>query len=276
MAPDLGKPLVLIICDYYLPGFESGGAMRTLVNMVDRLGDEYRFRVITRDHDGPFNRTSYTNVNVDKWNHVKGANVYYLSKRDITRKRLRDLIHETQPDAIYLNSFFSPLTIFTLILRRFSNIPPIPIVLAPEGELVPGALKLKPLKKQLYIYGAKLLSLLKPVIWKAAASSELQDVEKVFSKDTKIFVAPNLPPVVDRTEIPRTDKPTKVPGEAKLVFLSRFMRKKNLNWLLEHIQNIRGELSIDIFGPLEDIGYWEETERIINFPLPLEANGVSP
>ena len=28
------RPVILIICDYYLPGFESGGAMRTLVNMI--------------------------------------------------------------------------------------------------------------------------------------------------------------------------------------------------------------------------------------------------
>jgi len=42
------KPIILVICDYYLPGFESGGALRTLVNMVDRLGARFDFRKITR------------------------------------------------------------------------------------------------------------------------------------------------------------------------------------------------------------------------------------
>ena len=53
MTTQTEKPLILVICDYYLPGFESGGAMRTIVNMVDRLADEFRFRIVTRDHDGP-------------------------------------------------------------------------------------------------------------------------------------------------------------------------------------------------------------------------------
>ena len=40
------RPVILVICDYYLPGFESGGAMRTLVNMVDRLGNNLEFKII--------------------------------------------------------------------------------------------------------------------------------------------------------------------------------------------------------------------------------------
>jgi len=42
---------ILILTDYYLPGYKGGGPMRTLSTMVDRLGDEYRFRVLTRDRD---------------------------------------------------------------------------------------------------------------------------------------------------------------------------------------------------------------------------------
>ncbi len=53
------RPKILIICDYFLPGFESGGAMRTLVNMIDRFSDRFDFRVVTRDHDGPHNLTPY-------------------------------------------------------------------------------------------------------------------------------------------------------------------------------------------------------------------------
>ena len=74
------KPIILVICDYYLPGFESGGAMRTLVNMVSRLSNEFDFRVITRDHDGPLNKSSYTTVNINEWNGLDDVKVFYLSK----------------------------------------------------------------------------------------------------------------------------------------------------------------------------------------------------
>jgi glycosyltransferase involved in cell wall biosynthesis len=263
MDPVTEKPTILIICDYYLPGFESGGAMRTLVNMVDRVGDEFSFRVITRDHDGPLNRVSYASVGLNAWNRVGNADVYYLTKENVRPGQIRDLINQTAPDAIYLNSFFSKLTVLTLSLRRFNKIRPIPIILAPEGELVPGGLKLKPLKKRLYITIAKLLSLLNQVIWKAASDSEQIDVETEFGPESKIYIAPNMPPQFDPVNTARAVKPPKIAGEATMVFLSRFMRKKNFNWLLEHIVSVKGRLSIDIFGPLEDAEYWEETQRIL-------------
>src|SRR6188508_1375955 len=151
--------------------------MRTLVNMVDRMNDEFDFRIITRDHDGPNNLAPYDSVKLDEWNRVGNADVYYVSKGNVSHGTIRHLILETAPAAVYLNSFFSSLTVITLLLSRFGKIGKIPIILAPEGELVPGGLKLKPVKKKLYITFAKLLQLLKNVIWKAAAESEQIDVE---------------------------------------------------------------------------------------------------
>lgn len=257
------KPLILIICDYYLPGFESGGAMRTLVNMVDRLSDEFDFRVVTRDHDGPNNLTPYDSVNIDEWNRVGNAEVYYLSHRHIRPGTIKRLISETQPAAVYVNSFFSSLTVLAMLLRRFGKIGRTPIILAPEGELVPGGLKLKPVKKKLYIAFAKSLELLKNVIWKAAAESEQTDVEMVFGKESKIFIAPNMPPKAATGELETFSKPEKHAGAAKFVFLSRFMRKKNLNWLLERLRAMPGELQLDIYGPIEDDDYFVETQEIL-------------
>jgi glycosyltransferase involved in cell wall biosynthesis len=263
------KPLILIICDYYLPGFESGGAMRTLVNMVDRLNDEFDFRVITRDHDGPNNLMPYESVKINEWNRVGKADVYYLSRENIRPGNIRRLIMETGPAAVYVNSFFSSLTIFTLLLRRFGKIGKVPVILAPEGELVPGGLRLKPLKKRLYIAFAKSLQLLKNVVWKAAAESEQTDVENIFGKDCKIFIAPNMPPNPNSIEPEASAKPEKHNGAAEFVFLSRIMRKKNLNWFLEKISGLDAgrTIELDVYGPVEDDEYFEETQHLLkNLP----------
>ena len=37
------KPIILIICNYYLPGYKGGGGLRTLVNMVERFKDNLIF-----------------------------------------------------------------------------------------------------------------------------------------------------------------------------------------------------------------------------------------
>jgi len=41
------------------------------------------------------------------------------------------------------------------------------------------------------------------------------------------------------------------------------MRKKNFKWLVENLENIKGNLTIDIIGPIEDEDYWKETEPLL-------------
>lgn len=72
-------------------------------------------------------------------------------------------------------------------------------------------------------------------------------------------------------------KPEKAAGAAKMVFLSRFMRKKNFNWLLKNIGEVKGELSIDICGPLEEADYWTEALALIALlPPNIKITAVGP
>lgn len=274
------RPKILIICDYFLPGFESGGAMRTLVNMIDRFADRFDFRVVTRDHDGPHNLKPYDSVNIGEWNDLGNCRAYYLPRSAVNSGTLRRLIADVRPDAVYLNSVFSPLTRKTLFLRRFGRLGDIPVVLAPEGELCVGALTLNPKRKAVFIAAARAIGLYRGLIWKNAAETEKEDVERVFGTDGQMFVAPNMPP---RELFPGFDiakKPAKGAGRARFAFLSRFMRKKNLNWVLEHLHSIKGDLTIDIYGPIEEQDYWKETQKITATLPPnitVEAKGlVSP
>lgn len=255
------RPRILIVCDYYLPGFESGGAMRTIANMVDRLGDKLDFRIVTRDHDGKSNREPYTTVKIDSWNQVGRADVHYLSRSRIRFGALRELVWHVDPDGIYLNSLFSPLTAMVLTLRRLKLIDKIPVILAPEGELCKGGLRLKSFKKNLYLSTAKRTNLLDGIVWKAASQMENDDVGRVFGPRESIVIATNMPP--SSATVRGIQKPPKTPGNVRLVFLSRFMRKKNLNWLLEILRSVEGEIVLDVWGAIEDAGYRAETESIL-------------
>ena len=51
MKDNSGKPVVMIFIDWYLPGSNAGGPVRTAVNMVERLRDNFDFRIVTRDTD---------------------------------------------------------------------------------------------------------------------------------------------------------------------------------------------------------------------------------
>jgi glycosyltransferase involved in cell wall biosynthesis len=262
ISQPLQRPVILMISDYYLPGFESGGAMRTLVNMVDRLQDEFDFRIITRDHDGRKDLTPYDSVKLGEWNTVRGAEVYYLTKTQVSAKVLKLLIRETAPAAIYLNSFFSLLTVSVLLLRRFRKIGPVPVILAPEGELSPGGLAIKYLKKTAYLAFARMSGLLGGLIWKAASEPEKEDINRNFGPLENVFIAPNLPPRgsdVDST--PGGIK--KAAGSVSFVFLSRIARKKNLNWFIELLLQIEGDIRLDVYGPMEDESYFAATRELV-------------
>lgn len=276
MKKKFEKPKILILCDYYLPGYKSGGGMRTIVNMIDRLHHLYDFRVITRDHDGKLDRRRYETVGIDRWNEIRNAQVFYLSKDSVKSSKIRELVLTVEPDLIYTNSYFATLTIYALKLRRLKLIPDHKIVIAPCGELSEGALQLKSSKKRIFINLAKLTGLYKNVVWKASSELESGEIDLVRSKRDKVFIAPDLPPRSIFPDFDLEKKPGKKPGTAKMIFLSRFMKKKNFKWLLENLQGIRGRLVMDIYGPMEDPVYWAECAELIErLPdnIKIEAKG---
>lgn len=246
--------------------------MRTLVNMVDRLGEKFDFRIVTRDHDGKTDKTQYQNVKINDWNEVGNAKVYYLSKDNIKLNTVKRLIEEVQPKSIYLNSFFSTLAVFVLMLRKIRQIPKLEIIVAPEGELAAGALGLKKNKKQMYLKFARALGLYENIIWKATAEFEKEEIEKVKGKSGKIFIAPNMPPKQIFPEFNLKNKPYKKSGELNVAYLSRLHPIKNLKFLLEILPSIKDKVYLDVFGPVDNHQYVEECEQLIkNLPENLDV-----
>lgn len=248
----------MIICNYYLPGYKRGGGLRTLVHMVEHFNDKFDFRVITRDNEG--DGIPYPNIKVNEWNEVNGAQVFYLSKNNVNMSKMRELIAEVQPDSIYLNSVFSTLTIFYLTLRKAKLIPKIQTILAPEGELSDGALSFKSYKKKPFIALAKGAGLYSNLIWKTTADLESDETKRFKGRGGKIFIAPNLPSKELLSNYRQNLKPKKEPGDVKMIFLSRYMRKKNFKWLVDNLIDFKENITIDIYGPIEDEPYWEETK----------------
>ena len=255
------KPKILIICNYYLPGYEGGGSLRTIVNTVERLHNKFDFRIITRDHDG--DNIPFKDVKINEWNTLSNSQVFYLSRDSIKISKLRELIAEVKPNSIYINSVFATLSIYVLLLKRFAMLSGINVILAPEGEISDGALKLKAGKKKIFLKAAQLSGLHKNLIWKTTSEFEKSEVERIKGQGGTIFIAPNLTSRILLAEYQQKCKPRKSVGAVKMIFLSRFVPKKNFNWLFRILSNIEGNLTIDIYGNLEDKLYWAETEKAV-------------
>ena len=245
---------VLIFTSIYFPGFKGGGPIRTIVNMVEALGCEINFSLVTLDRDlGDIN--PYPNVKSDAWQQVGKAQVYYASPAHAFTKILK-IIRNLQGDALHLNSFFSfRFSILPLLIARWAK-PQLPIVVGPRGEFSEGALILKSAKKRLYITMAKLLGFYKNVIWHASTVHEAEDIRRVMGKDAVIRTAIDIAtPEANLTLTPRREG-----TPLRVIFISRISPKKNLFGAIEILKKVQCPVDFHVYGPAEDQAYWAECQ----------------
>lgn len=261
------KPIILTFTEHYLPGCMGGGPIRTIANIVDILGDEFDFMIVTRDRDLGSSK-QYTGIKIDGWQKVGKAAVFYISPGKISMAFFCRLINSTPHDILYLNSFFSPMVaIIPMVLRRLGLIPNSTTIIAPRGEFSLGALEIKSFKKRTYTLLAKIFKLYEHVIWQASSPYEREDIRLALRDrgdsitSNPVIVAPDLSSF--RQPISGIDKPCKSPGSLKIVFLSRISPKKNLDGAINMLMGLIGEITFNIFGPLEDITYWEKCQEMI-------------
>jgi glycosyltransferase involved in cell wall biosynthesis len=251
------KPLILIFVRYYLPGFRAGGPVRSISNLVRALDKEYDFRIVClhRDHG---EITPYHGITSDRWTQQGASCVYYASDSEAGFSLCIKLIRETKPDMIYLNSLFE---------RDFSMKPflaagcgrDIPILLTPRGELSPGALGLKSKRKALFLSLIKASKYYRRVNWHASSTAEEARIQAVFSPDlSMIFAASNLPESIEN-DLPRTG--VKARGGLKIVLAARISPMKNTLGAIRMTQQLRGDVELDLWGPLEDREYWADCEN---------------
>ena len=255
------RPRILIFIDHYLPGYKVGGPVRSVANFVDRMGDRFQISIVCRDHDFT-DPTPYPGIEVGQWNQVGQARVRYVPSRELDGPLIARLIAEVEPAVVYLNGYFSPLSRRILLLRRFGKTGDVPVVLAPRGELGARVLRMKRLKKWLYLTLAARLGLHKGLLWQATATHEVDEIRARLGKGTDVRLAANLPRAVP----PPSDfdaRPPKRPGVARLVFLSRISPKKNLPFALEALRELRGDVTFDIYGPIDSEPAWQACEEVI-------------
>lgn len=255
------RPKILVLLGAYLPGFKSGGPVRTVSSMVEALASEFDFYIITLNHDSGETKP-YTSVKTSEWNRVGASQVYYIP--GLTFGTLQRIAAELKPDVIYFNGFFATFSVIGLLARRLGILPNVPCILATRGDLAAGALQFKSPKKCFYRALARWFGLYRNLLWQASSEREKSEMLRqlgVFGvTDADIHVAPDLG-FGYRTEL--DPRPRKIPGEAHFVTLSRIVRMKNLPFTLRLFSVLRGRVTLDIFGPSEDQSLWQECLALI-------------
>jgi glycosyltransferase involved in cell wall biosynthesis len=265
------KPTMIIFIEYYLPGYKSGGPVRSISNFVENLSNDFEFLIITKDRDAR-DEKQYQDIIANEWNSNGNSKVFYVSPNNINFIFFVKLLKKTNYDLIYLNSFFNfHFSILPLVIRRLYLVKSRPLILAVRGEFSSGALSLKKWKKILYLYISKFIGLYKNIIWQSSSEHESLDIRNVYKVSAKnILIAQNLSTIVlDKSFIANKclNKPLKI------LFLSRISKMKNLDYALLVLKNVTIPVIFNIFGPIWDDIYWDECNRIIDeLPDHIEVN----
>lgn len=247
---------VLAFTPTFLPGYRGGGPIKSMVEILDNLPESVKVSLVTSDRDlgdaMPYPGLSGRVV------HRGPHEILYLNWHDprqwltFLRWAKRDPV-----DLIYVNSLWSPLfTVLPIMEYRLGLLKSRELLIAPRGELSPGALVIKSRKKKLFLRAwAPLLRRIDPM-WHASTEMEKGAILRVFPW------ARTVVQINSRGNAPSEDIITS--GQrARFVFISRISEMKNLQFALNALQYVRSEIDFDIYGPLEDIDYWTTCQRMM-------------
>lgn len=262
---------VLVLCDYFWPGYKAGGPITTMKSTIKGLSSKFSFYVVTRDRDLKA-REPYPEIRSGEWNATPYGDVYYAYESAIYPVRIHEIINRVSPDIIYLNSLFSlRFTFFVLLqvvfLVRYRG----KILLCPRGELNESALGKGKIKKDFYLFFFRLIGFHSRVDWQATNDRELAQIRSRFGADVKVAKASNLTwGVSSNIDV---DCIEKAAGELKLIFVARINNIKNLKFALRSMSELEGKIELTIIGPVDEEKYWEECLQLIEtLPKNIEIN----
>jgi glycosyltransferase involved in cell wall biosynthesis len=248
--------------DWYEPGFKAGGPIQSCWNFVKAMYEEFEILVLPSDRDLA-EKQSYPGIQINQWTRRSpGVLVYYASVHTLNAKKISDLFEQTRPDFIYLNSMYSYYFSVTPLLFSWRKKISAQIVLAPRGMLQAGAMQFKTMKKKLFIRALNFMYVPEKIRFHATDDQEKKDILHYFPGAKSVDVVSNFSaPLPAELKIIE-----KFPGSLRAVYISRIIPKKNILFFLGLLHKIPEDIQLqfDIYGEVEDPGYWNEAKQMID------------
>lgn len=240
---------ILVLTDWYLPGYKAGGPIRSLANLIATLKD-VQFYVVTRITDH-YSSSPYPNIAPNTWiKHSVNCMVFYFDEKSITLSAIKTLLSERDYNKVYLNSLFSPkFTLLPLIAIKQLKLKH-KTILAPRGMLKAGALSVKAGKKKAFLSISKMIGLYNSISWHATSEEEVNEIKLHFTKATSILLAPNIASAIAK----KRDKPIKKEGELRLICIARISAEKGITEALTYLKDaqLKQNVRCDFYGTIQN------------------------
>ncbi len=262
----MSKKKICITIDWYLPGTNSGGPVRSIANLVEAL-TEIDYYIITRNTDY-CSVEPYQEIKGNSWiQRSSNESVYYFSRDSLSKSNLRKVIFDLNPDCLYINGIYSKaFSIWPLQIGRKLRIK---TIVASRGMLSEHALKVKPFKKQLFLVFMRWSKGYAHVHFHATSLVEESDINKRTAKNQGVIFIPNLPRQSKQNNQPIFKKQ----GNLKLIFIGRIAPEKGILDGIKALKLIKGAINFEIYGSIYNGDYWAKCQAIID-ELPKEIEVV--
>jgi glycosyltransferase involved in cell wall biosynthesis len=249
---------LLICADWFAPGVRAGGPIRSLVNLSQLLASDVQVRVLTSDRDLG-ESAPYPGISVDQWVPWQpGIEVFYGTAAS-RRAEFDRVLASFRPQAVYLNSMFSPAGTLWPLWRLSGQSAGTRVVLAPRGMLKPTALDRKGWKKKPVVSLLRRLGLTPGVVFHASSPDEIQEVGHWFPghRVAHLPMVPQCP----LEQVPESQRPT---GMLSLCCVGRVHPIKNVHIALQAMRHLTVPAVLRVLGPAEDRDYLVSCQRIVD------------
>ena len=258
---------LLIMASLFWPQRNGGGPPVSIMNLVMSIKDQFDISIISNNHE----------IGDDKplpgiaqgWNTFPFGKAWYVPKRQHTFQNITMLIESVQPDVIYQNSFFSYNDLLPVLAYKKRH-RQVKVIVAPRGEFYPERFRCGRLKKALYCKMLKTSGLLNDIYFQGTGQEECdQEARLLGIPAERLLNIQNLSVVSGVGE----EMVEKVPGRLKLVYIARVHPTKNTLNAIRWLAQLDGQVTYDIYGPIEDQRYWQECcEAIESLPQNIRVN----
>ena len=257
---------VFITIDWFLPGTNSGGPVRSVANLIAAL-PECQFYVFTRNTDYCATE-AYEGITPNTWvKFSENCEVYYCTEQNLSKATLAAQLKAMAPDVLYINGIYS---------KAFSRWPvsigkalKLKTVVAARGMLSPHALAVKPLKKYFFLSFMRWINRYSKVIFHATSASEVQDIQLILGKWVQVRNIPNL--AREKSSIAK--EIVKEAGKSKLVYIGRIAPEKGTLLALSALKEQKGSIELDLYGARYNEAYWNECLKVISeLPASIQVN----
>lgn len=267
------KKKLLILVDWFFPGYKAGGPIKSCINLCAALNNQYDMYVLTTDTDH-LETEPYEGIPTNQWvyNQQLNVHIYYAKKSTLTVKQIGTQIKYCNADFIYLNHLFSPRFVVYPLWLAFKKIIKGRMVVCPRGALYNSALSVKRFKKKPLLLLYKWLSIHKLITFHATNKREEEAIQQYFP-GSKVQVADNLPSLTQEPFV----SVNKNAGELKCIFIARIVAIKNLAFLLQVLMQVKQQVQLTVAGPIEDEAYWKECKKMIaQLPKNISVDYIGP